>query len=375
MSVFSDSPADYDFDLPDELIAQRPAEKRDQSRLLFMPSGNDVTISNHIFSDLPAILKPTDLLVQNDTKVIPARLRGKRDSGGATELLLIHRHDERRWVCLARSYNHLKIGKSIYFQSAVVHAQQSTPVKITAIIKEMLGNGRVIAEFDYDSSIADTFFQALSKVGEIPLPPYIHRENNIPDSDDVERYQTLYANTPGAVAAPTAGLHFTPEVDAALKLKGIDTVRITLHVGSGTFRPIKTDSVSAHEMDAEWYDVPVESANAINRAKRDGRRIVAVGTTSTRTLETAASEDGVLQSGSGWSRLFIRPGYSFRIVDVLLTNFHLPRSSLLVLISAFSGRERVLSAYREAIKAGYRFYSYGDATLLERHEAELRAEF
>lgn len=344
----------YDFELPQSCIAQRPAEPRDASRLMVLAGNAEPQHSQ--FLALPDFLQDGDLLVRNDTRVIPARLRGMRRGGGKAELLLIHRlppaDDGERWLCLARPASSLKPGRPVTFGAG----------SFSAIIEERQGEGRVVAHFpDCDET---ALFSALQAYGEVPLPPYIDRGEGGPDSLDAERYQTTYARSPGAVAAPTAGLHFTPRVEDALAKRNIEIVHLTLHVGPGTFRPIKTEHLAEHAMDAEYYDISPDAAERITTARRAGRRIVAVGTTTTRTLESVTDRDGVTHAGSGWTDIFIRPGHHWRGIDGLITNFHLPRSSLLVLVSALTGRERVLAAYREAVAAGYRFYSYGDAMLI-----------
>lgn len=344
----------YDFHLPASSIAQTPASQRDASRLMRLTASGDPT--DHVFRDLPGLLQPGDCLVRNDTRVIPARLHGTRSGGGRTELLLVHRlepaTDGERWLCLGRPSSHLKPGRPV----AVADG------RLVAVVEERCGGGRLVMRFD-GCDEAD-LLAALEEVGEIPLPPYIVREGAAPSDADRQRYQTTYAREAGAVAAPTAGLHFTPEVEAALAERGIEIVHLTLHVGPGTFRPIKVDDLAEHVMDAERYVMPADSAARITAARQAGRRIIAVGSTSTRVLETVTDGDGVTRAGAGWSELFIRPGYTFRGIDGMVTNFHLPRSSLLVMVAALMGRERILQAYQTAVERGYRFYSYGDASLL-----------
>jgi len=341
----------YDYDLPPELIAQRPAGKRDESRLLLL--AGDGKSAHRSFRELPEILCPGDLLVRNNTRVIPARLRGKRPGGGKTELLLIHRLEgDERWLCLARPTSHLKPGKQIFFGEG----------RLVATVEERLGEGKVTVSFG--TMDAGGFMEQLESLGEVPLPPYISRGEDKPDTSDRDRYQTIYASENGAVAAPTAGLHFTPEIDAALAARGVACAYLTLHVGPGTFRPIKTERLSEHRMDEEYYIVPEETAAAVNAAKQEGRRVITVGTTSTRALESVTDESGCVHPGQGWTDCFITPGYRFRAIDGLLTNFHLPRSSLLALVSALAGRERIIEAYKEAVAEKYRFYSYGDAMLI-----------
>ncbi len=355
-----DSLGRYDYDLPPGRIAQRPAERRDASRLLALIG--EAAPAHHVFADLPNLLQSGDLLVRNDTRVIPARLMGKRSGGGKTELLLVHpaARDPKLaadaspgpcWLCLARPSSHLKPGRAVTFGDG----------ELTAVIEKRLGGGHVLARFEVESEAA--LMDAVRARGQVPLPPYIGRAEGGPDADDAVRYQTTFAREAGAVAAPTAGLHFTPELDEALRVRGIECVHLTLHVGPGTFRPIIAANLDGHAMDAEYYEIPPATAEAINRAKEEKRRVVAVGTTSTRALEASAQNARVV-AGSGWTDLFIRPGHGFRIIDGLITNFHLPRSSLLVLVSALAGRERILEAYRVAVEEGYRFYSYGDAMLI-----------
>jgi len=343
----------YDFDLPPDRIAQRPAARRDAARLMVLRG--DAPPEHRRFHELPALLRPGDLLVRNDTKVIPARLRGHRPGGGRVELLLVHRHagdGAERWQCLARPASHLRAGQRLVFGEA-------------ALVAEVVARGdagRVEVVFDVPD--AGAFRERLEACGETPLPPYIHRPDGGPDAEDRTRYQTLYAAAEGAVAAPTAGLHFTPAVEAALAARGIEVAALTLHVGPGTFRPIQAETLAGHVMEAEFYRVSVAAAAAVNAARAAGRRVLAVGTTVTRTLESSADARGQIACGEGWTDLFIRPGYAFRAIAGLLTNFHLPRSSLFVLVAALAGRERMHAAYGEAIREGYRFYSYGDAMLI-----------
>lgn len=349
----------YDFNLPPECIAQHPSPRRDQSKLMMLRGQN--LPEHHLFSELPELLQPGDLIVRNNTRVIPARLIGKRSGGGKTEALLTHpaAHEPGgeeggsgvRWVCLARPASHLRPGRVIDFADGA----------LKATVVRQLGGGRVIFEFHINDNAE--FLTLVDRIGEVPLPPYISRTNGISD-EDRQRYQTTFACSAGAVAAPTAGLHFTPEIDQRLRERGVEIAHVTLHVGPGTFRPIMVDDIREYKLDGEFYVITPETAEAINRAKAAGRRIITVGTTSTRTLEYSARETGKVEAGSGWADLFIRPGYRWRVVDGLLTNFHLPKSSLIVLVSALAGRERVLDAYRLAIAERYRFYSYGDAMLV-----------
>ena len=339
--------SDFDYELPKELIAKFPVEPRDSSRLMVLHR-NTGEIEHRIFRDIVEYLKPGDVLVINDTKVIPARLFGKLETGGKVELLLVRQPGLGTWEVMAKPARKLKEGKRIYFDE-----------ELEAVVKGYSGEGRRIVEFILKSN--KDFMEKLEEIGHIPLPPYIEREEK---PEDREKYQTVFARKEGAVAAPTAGLHFTEELLQKLKDKGIIIKNITLHVGPGTFKPVKVENVEEHQMDYETYHVPEDTAAEINRAKEEGRRVIAVGTTVTRTLESAAEKDGKVKSGEGSTNLFIYPGYRFKVIDALITNFHLPRSTLLMLVSAFAGRERILNAYREAVKKGYRFYSYGDAMFI-----------
>lgn len=356
--------AQFDFDLPPSLIAQEPAARRDASRLMVVDRGG--AVRHAVVSALPSYLDPGDLLVVNDTRVLPARLRGRVSSGGRVELLAVRpspaaAETRTRWICLARPARRLPAGASVELDGGG-----------TARVLRRLEGGR--CEIELQGGVA--FADYLQAHGEIPLPPYIRRPRG-PRAEDCSRYQTIFANRPGAIAAPTAGLHFTPELVEALGRRGVQIAALTLHVGPGTFVPIRDDNLEAHTMEAEWYEIPVETATAIAAARARAGRVVAVGTTTTRALESAASQDLPSRSpvvgasserpvfpGSGWAGLFIRPGYRFRVVDALFTNFHLPKSTLLLLVAAFSGTETILAAYREAIARRYRFYSYGDAMLL-----------
>ncbi len=340
----------YMFDLPAALVAQSPAPQRDASRLMRLGPGDDY--GEHVFADLPNLLQPGDLLVRNNVRVLPARLLGKRPGGGAAELLLVRKEDgadgSERWLCMARPANRFKPGREFSFGDG----------NLVAVAGKRGDDGMVWVTF---SRTGADFLAALDQYGQVPLPPYIDRPDKRPTAEDAGRYQTIYARNPGAVAAPTAGLHFTPEVDRRLAERGVSVAEVTLNVGPGTFRPIKEENLDNHRMHSEWYDVPPETWEAVQRTRAAGGRVVAVGTTSTRTLESA--DEGRLQ---GWTELFIRPGYQFRLVDGMVTNFHLPGSSLLVMVSALAGRERILDAYRRAVAGGWRFYSYGDAMLIWR---------
>ena len=337
---------DFDFVLPPEAIAQEP-RPRGESRLLHLAAAGSAR--HRSVADLPAILAPGDLVVLNDTRVIPSRLFARREPGGGeVEVLLVEPApggDATRWIALTRPGRKSRPGTQLVFDG------------LSAEVEQALEGGSRIVRFSEDPR------PHLERLGHMPLPPYIQRPDGAADR---ERYQTVYSSKEGAIAAPTAGLHFTGAILDALAERGIETTAITLHVGLGTFKPMKVAEVADHRMDAERYEVPAAAAAAVARTRERGGRVVAVGTTATRTLETVATGDGQIAPGSGRTSIFITPGFSFQVVDVLLTNFHLPRSTLLLLVSAFAGRERILAAYAEAIAAGYRFYSYGDAMLLER---------
>jgi S-adenosylmethionine:tRNA ribosyltransferase-isomerase len=339
--------SDFDYELPKELIAKFPAEPRDSARLLvlYRDSGK---LEHRIFRDIVDYLREGDVLVLNDTKVIPARLFGRLDTGGKVELLLIRQPFPNLWEVMAKPARKLKEGKKIFFDG-----------ELEGIVKGYAGEGKRFVEFKLKGG--KDFMEKLEEIGHIPLPPYIEREER---PEDREKYQTVFAQKPGAVAAPTAGLHFTEELLEKLRDKGVIIKTVTLHVGPGTFKPVKVENVEEHQMDYETYNIPEETAKEVNRAKDERRRVIAVGTTVVRTLESAADENGRVKSGEGSTNLFIYPGYRFKVIDALITNFHLPRSTLLMLVSAFAGRERILNAYREAVKKGYRFYSYGDAMFI-----------
>ena len=344
--------SDFDFELPTELIAQRPADDRESARLLLLDRSSG-DLGHHHVSDLPDLLSPGDLLVVNDTRVFPARLLGHRvPSGGAVECLLLKRLDDERWEALMHPGQKLKVGARVQFEAA--------GEALEAEVVDRHFHGRRTIRL---SSASDAPVEAVvERIGHVPLPPYIRR----PDAGvDRERYQTVYATTTGSVAAPTAGLHLTEPLIDRLAGRGIETKRVTLHVGYGTFQPIRGEQVEDHRVEAEPYDIPEDTAAAVNLARSEGRRVVAVGTTSTRTLETGArAGQGLVVPGAGVSDLYLYPGASFQVLGGLLTNFHLPRSSLLLLVAAFAGRERVLRAYQEAVRRQYRFYSYGDAMLV-----------
>ncbi len=336
---------DFDFYLPQELIAQHPVEPRDSSRLMLINSASD-TIAHYEFTELPDLLQKGDLLVVNNTKVIPARLIGEKVGTQAKiECLLLKRHEKDVWESLIKPGKRLKVGQEVSFGEGLLRGE----------LLEILPNGNRLIRFSYDG----VFEEVLDRLGSMPLPPYITEV-----LEDNQRYQTVYAKERGSAAAPTAGLHFTPQLLEKLKAKGIQVVEILLHVGLGTFRPVKTENIEEHVMHSEYYRVSGEVAQAINEAKAQGRRVIAVGTTACRTLESVATEEGIIQEGEGWTDIFIYPGYTFKVLDGLITNFHFPKSTLLMLVSALAGRERILEAYRLAVQEKYRFYSFGDAMLI-----------
>jgi S-adenosylmethionine:tRNA ribosyltransferase-isomerase len=345
---------DFDFDLPADLIAQEPPAVRGASRLLHLDRRTG-GLTHTTITALPDRLRPGDLLVVNNTRVFPARLIGRRvPSGGAVECLLIRRVDEERWDALVHPGQKLKPGAELLFEG-----ERGGP-RIHGVVLDRRFHGRRTVSLRTDD--ARTVDEAIDAIGHVPLPPYIKRQDR---GDDRERYQTVFARSRGSVAAPTAGLHFNPALMSALVARGIDVVEITLHVGYGTFQPVRVDRVEDHAMDSERYEIGGAAAGAITRARSERRRIIAVGTTTTRTLEAVArAHDNEVVATAGSTDLFIYPGFEFRVIDGLLTNFHVPRSSLLMLVSAFAGRERVLAAYEAAIAARYRFYSYGDAMLI-----------
>ncbi|AKU90723.1 tRNA preQ1(34) S-adenosylmethionine ribosyltransferase-isomerase QueA [Vulgatibacter incomptus] len=346
--------SDFDFELPEELIAQAPLAERDASRLLVLPR-NGGAPTHASFRDLPGWLRPGDLLVLNDAKVIPARLRGAKEaSGGKVELLLCDPlaslGDRAVWRCMGGSSKPLRPGAWLRFEAA--------GGMLRAEIVAVGEGGFVDVAFD---EAPDALLDRVEELGELPLPPYMKRA---PEASDRDRYQTIYARHRGAVAAPTAGLHFTDEVFSALRERGVERTAVTLHVGPGTFLPVRADSVEEHRMHAERYEISQDAVDAIARTREAGGRVIAVGTTALRTLESAAEETGRIRAGAGVSSLFVTPGFRFRVVDGLLTNFHLPRSTLVMLVAALAGRERLLAAYTEAVERRYRFYSYGDAMLV-----------
>jgi S-adenosylmethionine:tRNA ribosyltransferase-isomerase len=340
--------SDFDFELPRDLIALRPAEPRDAARLLHVPAAGG--LEHRSVRDLPALLRPGDLLVFNDTRVIPARLEGRR-GGARVELTLHKREGEDAWAAFAKPARRLHAGDSVTLAEG-----------FSAWVAEKREAGEVLLRFDRGGV---ALFAALEAHGAMPLPPYIASQR-APDAGDRETYQTIFARVAGAVAAPTAGLHFTEDLLAALDARGIQRTTVTLHVGAGTFLPVKTEDIAQHRMHAEWGRIDAATADRIVAARRAGGRIVAVGTTSLRLLESAADESGTVQPFEGETAIFITPGYRFRATDVLLTNFHLPKSTLFMLVCAFAGHDRMKAVYEEAKTRGYRFYSYGDACLLER---------
>jgi S-adenosylmethionine:tRNA ribosyltransferase-isomerase len=339
--------SDFDYELPAGRIAQEPLAERDASRLMLLRRAG--ALEHRAFRELPQLLSPGDLLVLNRSRVVPARLLGRRAGGGAAEALLLTRHAPDEWDALVRPGDRLKPGSRITVSEQLVLHVTSGP---------LADDGRRRLRLETVGLDPD---QAIARLGHVPLPPYIRRPD---DEADRERYQTVYAREPGSVAAPTAGLHFSDELLGRLAARGIGRAELVLHVGPGTFRPVTAARVEEHRIEPEPFSIPAETAEAIGRTRAAGGRVVAVGTTTVRALETAADSAGGVTPGAGESGLVILPGRRFRVVDALVTNFHLPRSSLLLLVAAFAGRERVLGAYAEAVRAGYRFYSYGDAMLL-----------
>jgi S-adenosylmethionine:tRNA ribosyltransferase-isomerase len=355
----------FDFDLPDDNIALRPASPRDSARLLVVRPEHDPVLEDRIVRDLPSFLRAGDALVFNDTKVIPAQLEGVRSREGAPDLAVsatLHmRVAPDRWKAFAKPGKRLKIGDRIRFGHSGETCALGT---LDAVLAEKGEGGEVTLHFDLSGPALD---EAIMAVGHIPLPPYIAAKRP-EDAQDATDYQTIYAREEGAVAAPTAGLHFTPDLFAALDAAGIERHFVTLHVGAGTFLPVKADDTAEHKMHSEIGHVSAETSAALNAVKARGGRVVSVGTTSLRLLESAASEDGTINAWSGATDIFITPGYRFRAVDVLMTNFHLPRSTLFMLVSAFAGFDTMTRAYAHAISTGYRFYSYGDSSLLFRND-------
>ena len=337
--------SDFYYDLPPELIAQTPLEKRDESRLLCLDKATGEW-SHHYFYELPDFLRPGDCLILNNSRVLPARLLGRRlPGGGACEVLLLQDKGDKVWECLVRPGKHLREGARVSFGDG----------ELTAEIAEVLPDGNRLVRFDYNG----IFLEVLERLGKMPLPPYIKEE-----LQDQERYQTVYSKVNGSAAAPTAGLHFTPELLERIAAKGVGVGYVTLHVGLGTFRPVKEDEIEQHDMHSEYCTIPQETADLINRTKANGGRVICVGTTSCRTIESWAGEDGTMTATGGWTNIYIYPGYRFKVMDALVTNFHLPESTLIMLVSALAGREHVLAAYEEAVRERYRFFSFGDAMFI-----------
>ncbi len=337
--------SDFNYELPEELIAQDPLLKRSDSRLMVLNREDDSIAHKH-FRDITEYIKPGDCLVINDTKVLPARLIGAKEGTGASiEVLLLKRHDDKTWETLVKPGKKARPGARISFGDG----------KLVGEVVDVVEEGNRLVRFEYEG----IFEEVLDELGQMPLPPYItHR------LEDKNRYQTVYAKHTGSAAAPTAGLHFTDELLEQLKSMGVKIARVTLHVGLGTFRPVKVENILEHHMHSEFYMIDEESANTINETRKNGGKIISVGTTSTRTLETAAAADGTIKACSGWTEIFIYPGYKFKCVDRLITNFHLPESTLLMLVSALYDREKVLEAYKVAVEERYRFFSFGDAMLI-----------
>ena len=334
--------SDFYYELPQELIAQTPLERRDASRLLCLNRATGEWEHRH-FTDIVDFLQEGDTLVLNNSRVLPARLLGSRPSGGAVEVLLLRDRGAGVWECLTRPGRKTQPGQELIFGD------------LTATVVGALEDGNKLVQFHYEG----IFLEILERLGKMPLPPYIREELG-----DQERYQTVYSKITGSAAAPTAGLHFTKELLAELQEMGIEIAELTLHVGLGTFRPVKAETIEEHEMHSEWYDFPKEASDIIRKARKEGRRIISVGTTSTRTLETVASNDPEMMPVSGYTQIFIYPGYEFKCVDSLITNFHLPESTLIMLVSALAGKENVLNAYKHAVEEEYRFFSFGDAMFI-----------
>ena len=337
--------SDFYYDLPQELIAQEPLKVRSDSRLMLLDKHSGKT-ENRRFYEIADFLNDGDTLIMNDTKVLPARLYGvKEDTGGAIEFLLLHKHTLDTWEVILKPGRRAKPGARFVFGNGELKAE----------IIDVINDGNRLVRFEYDG----IFEEVLDRLGEMPLPPYITKK-----LEDKDRYQTVYAKNPGSAAAPTAGLHFTPELIEKIKAKGVNIGYVTLHVGLGTFRPVKVDDVNNHKMHSEFYILPKETAELVNRTKAAGKRVISVGTTATRVLETVGAESETLFEKTGWTDIFIYPGKEFHIIDALITNFHLPESTLIMLVSALAGRENVLRAYNEAVKEKYRFFSFGDAMFI-----------
>ncbi len=338
--------SDFNYELPQELIAQTPLERRDGSRLMTLDR-NTGAWEHHHFYELPDFLRPGDCLILNNSRVLPARLLGQRmPGGGACEILLLIDRGDKTWECLVRPGRHLREGVRLSFGNG----------ELTAEVTKVLPDGNRLVRFDYEG----IFLEVLEHLGKMPLPPYITHK-----LQDKNRYQTVYAKHEGSAAAPTAGLHFTKELLQQVQDAGVKIAHVTLHVGLGTFRPVKVEDVTQHHMHSEFYVVEEDQAKLINDTKAAGGRVIAVGTTSCRTLESATGEDGILKAGSGWTEIFIYPGYRFKMIDGLITNFHLPESTLVMLVSALAGKEHIMAAYEEAVREKYRFFSFGDAMMIE----------
>ena len=333
--------SDFWFDLPEELIAQTPLEQRDSSRMLVLDRQTGAVSHKH-FYDILDYLQPGDCLVMNDSRVLPARLLGHRPTGGAVEVLLLRDLGNKCWECLCKPGRKMQVGHQVLFGNG----------ELTATVKEVHEDGNRVVEFDYEG----IFLEVLERLGKMPLPPYIKEE-----LQNQERYQTVYSREVGSAAAPTAGLHMTKELLEKIREKGVKTAFVTLHVGLGTFRPVKADNILEHHMHSELCMMSAETARILNETKASGGRVICVGTTSCRTLESLVREDGTFEASSKWTEIFIYPGYTFRAMDGLITNFHLPESTLVMLVSAFAGRDHVLAAYAEAVKERYRFFSFGDS--------------
>lgn len=333
--------SDFYYDLPEELIAQTPLQKRDTSRLLALDRRTGEIAHRH-FYDILDYLNPGDCLVMNDSRVLPARLLGHRPTGGAVEVLLLRDLGDKKWECLVKPGRKMQVGNEVIFGDG----------ELTATVVEVQETGNRVVEFHYEG----IFLEVLERLGKMPLPPYIKEE-----LQDQERYQTVYSREVGSAAAPTAGLHWTTELLEKARAKGVKTAFVTLHVGLGTFRPVKAEEITDHHMHAELCIISQETADILNQTKAEGGRIICVGTTSCRTLESLVNEDGSFEAKSKWTEIFIYPGYTFKAMEGLITNFHLPESTLVMLVSAFAGREKVLHAYEEAVKERYRFFSFGDA--------------
>ena len=338
--------SDFNFELPQELIAQTPIKQRDASRLLVLNKDSGAWEHRHFF-DLPDYLHKGDCLIVNDSRVLPARLLGQRlPGGGACEVLLLIDRGEKTWECLVRPGKKMRTGARLSFGDG----------ELTAEVVEELPSGNRLVKSDHEG----IFIEVLERLGKMPLPPYIKEE-----LQDRERYQTVYSKVNGSAAAPTAGLHFTPELLEKVQSMGVKVGYVTLHVGLGTFRPVKEDEITDHEMHSEYCVIPQETADLINETKRSGGRVICVGTTSCRTIESWAKDDGTVEASAGWTNIFIYPGYRFKVLDALITNFHLPESTLIMLVSALAGREHVLAAYEEAVRKKYRFFSFGDAMFIQ----------